>query len=231
MFVIADMCLPEEYDRHTAVFGLKRRLEKIAGCPGLVMNFPDVSPERLHGLPVKAVFITGFGYSWSALRPEWIEGIAALILDEASPPILGVCGGHQLIDVVFRGDASRVHELQDQPMRRLAPDEPDPDPQYYPGWFKEEGMFPVEIERDDPLFNGLPRRIMVCQSHYCEVKALPPGFVRLATGRNCRVQAMRHRTRPLYGVQFHPERWTDVYPDGGRVLENFFRLAGCPVGM
>jgi hypothetical protein len=39
------------------------------------------------------------------------------------------------------------------------------------------------------------------------------------------IEAMRHRTRPLYGVQFHPERYTDDHPDGRAILANFFRLA------
>ncbi len=40
------------------------------------------------------------------------------------------------------------------------------------------------------------------------------------------IPAMRHRARPLYGLQFHPERYTDAHPDGRTILANFFRLAG-----
>lgn len=39
---------------------------------------------------------------------------------------------------------------------------------------------------------------------------------------------MRHGARPLYGVQFHPERYSEAHPDGMRILANFFRLAGLP---
>jgi GMP synthase (glutamine-hydrolysing) len=56
--------------------------------------------------------------------------------------------------------------------------------------------------------------------------ALPEDFVRLAASEICAIEAMRHRTRPLYGVQFHPERYTDDHPDGRAILANFFRLAG-----
>ena len=40
-----------------------------------------------------------------------------------------------------------------------------------------------------------------------------------------RFEAMRHGSRPLYGVQFHPERYSELHPDGRAILANFFRLA------
>jgi GMP synthase (glutamine-hydrolysing) len=61
------------------------------------------------------------------------------------------------------------------------------------------------------------------ESHYCEIKALPPNFQLLASTPECRIQAMKHRARPLYGVQFHPEDYSDRFPDGRLLLENFFR--------
>ena len=110
-------------------------------------------------------------------------------------------------------------------MRPLAAGEADGEPGYHPGWFTEKGMQPVRvIQREDPLFAGLPETIMVLESHYCEVKALPPGWVLLASNGNCRVQAMRHPERPVYGTQFHPEGFTEYYPHGRTILENFFRL-------
>jgi GMP synthase (glutamine-hydrolysing) len=58
-----------------------------------------------------------------------------------------------------------------------------------------------------------------------ELKRVPPGFTLLASTPACRVQALRHKTLPLRTVQFHPEGYTDYYPDGKRLLENFFRWA------
>jgi GMP synthase (glutamine-hydrolysing) len=43
------------------------------------------------------------------------------------------------------------------------------------------------------------------ESHNDEVLEMPPDFVSLAHSDNCTVQAMRHKTKPLFGVQFHPE--------------------------
>ena len=55
---------------------------------------------------------------------------------------------------------------------------------------------------------------------------LPPEFRLLASNDCCRLQAMGHLRRPLYGVQFHPELYTDYYPDGRQILRNFFAMAG-----
>ena len=69
------------------------------------------------------------------------------------------------------------------------------------------------------------RGLSIFEAHYCEVKAPPSDFLVLASTVACRVQAMRHRTRPLYGVQFHPEEYTKDLPAGMRLLENFFHCA------
>jgi GMP synthase (glutamine-hydrolysing) len=127
---------------------------------------------------------------------------------------------------VFNHDFRQVEGLEDEPIRKLAEGEADLRPNYHPGWYTETGMQPVRlVEREDPLFAGLPETITVLESHYCEVKTVPTEFRLLATNDNCQVQAMRHATRPIYGIQFHPEAYTDYYPDGRRLLENFFALA------
>lgn len=84
----------------------------------------------------------------------------------------------------------------------------------------------MHIVGHDPLFAGLGESVMVEQRHFWELKTVPAGFRRLATSEACPIQAIRHTSRPLYGVQFHPERYTELHPDGRTILANFFRLAG-----
>ena len=67
--------------------------------------------------------------------------------------------------------------------------------------------------------------IRVQQFHRSEIKTLGRDLVLLAGTDECPVQAFVHRRRPLYGVQFHPEEATADYPDGLRILRNFFRIA------
>lgn len=201
-------------------------LERIAREPCLIVNYRDMSMAKVEKLRPSALVVGGFGTSFQTFDMREFLGLDDVFRNAASVPTLAICGGHQLLGFCCSRDLRRVKRLRDEPMRRLRPGEPDLNPEYHPGYFKERGMFPVRVLRpDDPLFRGLPRTIMVTQSHYCEVKRIPPGFVLMATNENCRIQAMRHRSRPLYGVQFHPEKHRPEYPHGRKVLENFFRLA------
>jgi GMP synthase (glutamine-hydrolysing) len=226
MILYVAMAVSEEdyLGRAEMFFRHKRIFERLAGKPCLVRRCSEITPEFAAEYPVTALLISGFGKGWDEFSMSDLYGLGDL-LRETRLPALGLCGGHQLLGHVFSEDLRAVETLRDEPMRRLAEGEPDVEPGYHPGWFTEKGMQPVRVlEREDPLFAGLPETIMVLESHYCEVKALPPEFVLLASNDNCRVQAMRHRERPIYGVQFHPEGYTDDYPHGRTVLENFLRL-------
>jgi len=54
------------------------------------------------------------------------------------------------------------------------------------------------------------------------VVSLPPDFQVLARSEVCEIEAMRHRKRPLYGVQWHPEVVHTEF--GMKLLENFLEL-------
>ncbi|MEZ5341385.1 MAG: hypothetical protein R2706_08030 [Acidimicrobiales bacterium] len=57
-------------------------------------------------------------------------------------------------------------------------------------------------------------------------KALPPGFIATASTEITPLQMMINNERRIVGTQFHPEYWTDEYPDGRRMVENFGRWVG-----
>ena len=60
------------------------------------------------------------------------------------------------------------------------------------------------LEEDD-ILRGLGPRTTVWASHADEVAILPEGFAHLARSEVCEIEAMRHPTKPIYGVQWHPE--------------------------
>src|SRR5262249_16138884 len=74
------------------------------------------------------------------------------------------------------------------------------------------------------LFADLPNPFEAGRYHSLVVReeALPPELEVLARSDDGLVMALGHRTRPVYGVQFHPE--SVLTPEGPRLLRNFLRL-------
>jgi len=206
----------------SGAIALKIRIEEATGLPCLIRWFSDVSLAEVRRLPVRAIVIAGFAADIEMMGEAAFRPLTEVVMG-ADVPIMGICGGHQVLGCMFGGDP-----WQNFPMRPLRAGEPDVS-DYHPGVFKEWGFHTVRKLGNDPLFDGLPDDMVFSQSHYCEVKTLPPDFDLIATNDNCRVQAMRHRSRPIWGTQFHWERFTNHYPHGRTVMENFFGEAGIPV--
>ncbi|MCE5218042.1 gamma-glutamyl-gamma-aminobutyrate hydrolase family protein [bacterium] len=225
MILIASMAEPDGYRSSGGGWSCKTRFEEITGHPALLMHYSKVNPEFVERYGFKAMFITGFGYGWGKVPPEATYGISD-VLHNCSLPVLGACGGHQLIGWLFNHNVRKLKSFCDEPIRKLRPGEADYNPGYHPGYYTETGMQTVQILQRDPIFAGLRKKLVVTEAHYCEVKRVPPGFVHLARNENCEIQCIRHAERPLYGAQFHAENWTDCYADGKTFITNFFRIAG-----
>lgn len=78
---------------------------------------------------------------------------------------------------------------------------------------------------EDELFDGMPSPFRATESHSEAVSSVMPGFVHLAKSEDCEVEAFRHKSRPIYGVQFHPENSDRDNPVGLTVLSNFVKIA------
>lgn len=120
---------------------------------------------------------------------------------DSRAPLLGVCFGHQMVAHAFGSEVVKdgKHVLE---------------------------MVKTEVLADDPLFAGMPKSLMLLESRYEVVKSLPRGFSLLASSATSRIACMKHPTREVYGVQFHPERYTIECPEGKQVVGNFVRLLG-----
>ncbi|MFO8133541.1 MAG: GMP synthase subunit A [Thermoplasmatota archaeon] len=123
-------------------------------------------------------------------------GNCAEYLEKAGVPILGICAGHQFMARYFGGACA-------------------------PSEVPEFGKIEITVRDRDALFYQLPKTMTVWESHNDEVTRVPDDFVLLASSDNCRVQAMRHRDRSLFGLQFHPEVEHTEY--GAQMFENFLR--------
>lgn len=229
---------PESRTSHLAsCMDVKLKLEEISGSPCLVQRYGDVTRQRLRALGVSAVILSGNAVGFGEYRNDAFAELYSIIR-EGEWPLLGLCGGHQLIAMAHGADVG--------PMRRLRPGEPEITTLSGPGYVKEWGFKSVNVLQSDPIFEGLGPSPVFLEAHYWQVKQVPPGFQVLAATDDCPIQAMKRSDRPVYGTQFHAEAYTEgaydrrsplvslIYPDGqaqsrpdGRtLLANFCRVAG-----
>jgi GMP synthase (glutamine-hydrolysing) len=180
-------------------------------CEGLeilIEPYHAVSMKRVESLGPSHIILSGQSHPWDCYSPQSLAGVVEVI-KQAPQPTLGVCGGHQQIALAFGAPVDL--------MARLEPGEG------YEGAKRERGYFPIE-NTGKGIFKDLPAEIVVWHSHFDEVKEPPPGFLVTASNENCAIQAMQHDSRPLFGVQFHPELFDSEYPQGRLVIENFLAL-------
>ncbi|WP_051259267.1 glutamine amidotransferase-related protein [Schaalia suimastitidis] len=124
-------------------------------------------------------------------------GICAQILEVATVPILGVCLGHQLIAHIC---GARI-ERAPQPMH---------------------GRRSTVRHQGEGLFEGVPKDFQVVRYHSLAATSLPSVLQMSAVSDDGVVMAFRHRERPLWGVQFHPESILTEY--GATILRNFLSM-------
>jgi len=212
--VRADATLgPAHRERFEAARAL---LSDVAGEPCAAALAEEVSTTLLDELAPSAVVLSGCTTDWAAYDFSAWAGLLGVIRD-APVPMLGICAGHQLI--------GRAHGAAWGPLGPLGPGEVDPDPRFAPGRRKQRGFGQVALDRDCQLFGGLSETAEVFQSHYWQLEEVPAGFVRRASSAWSSIQAIERRDRPVFGVQFHPERFDAAHPAGERVLRNFFAVA------
>lgn len=113
-------------------------------------------------------------------------------IQEFEKPLLGICAGHHVTGFMYGSELLKSKE-------------------------PESGDFEVEIIKPDPLFNNLPNTFKVKQMHNDSV-TLPKDFVLLATSKTCVNQLMKHKHKPLYTCQFHPEFYNH------KLIQNFVKL-------
>ena len=191
------------------------RAAELSRLPCLLVHYLQIARKDLDRPNVKAIILS----SWKVPKDKAHAAELDALMRETRKPFLAICGGHSLLYTAHGGKGAA--------MRQLNPGETDLHPTYFPGQYKEWGPMEVRVVQRDPLFDGLPDRLVVPEMHYAECKVMPPDFQVLASSEECRVQVIKHKARPVYGTQFHPERYDEQHLDGRVILTNFFRLAGC----
>jgi anthranilate synthase component 2 len=130
-------------------------------------------------------------------------GLTEPVIEEfgATTPILGVCLGHQAIGEVFGGTITQADELM-------------------------HGKTSPVLHEGTPLFDGIDPSFDATRYHSLVID--PDTFphddleVTASTAENDTIMALRHRTHPLYGIQFHPE--SVMTRAGPTMIENWLSV-------
>ena len=156
----------------------------------------DIKLAKETGIEIKGIIISGSHESVYKAKPNFDKKILELGI-----PILGICYGHQLLAHLMGGKVEKAEKA-------------------------EFGIAELFIDKRDEILHGLEAKEKVWMSHSDEVKKLPENFEILAHTKNCKIAAFKHKTKKLYGVQFHPE--VIHTRKGKKIFENFlFEICKC----
>ena len=187
-----------------------------------------------------AIVLSGTLRDFDFYRPAIIEEFGNFIRS-TKIPVLGICGGHQLVGLSFGAHVLTLDRLEQHEQRENRRNE-------------YEYRFVRITDPQDPIFRGInnpgsglfqdytkqARILRVWQNHGLQIDQVPAGFKLLATSYLCRNQMMvnRENGQLIYTVQFHLEksfedwnktrsRWEhqNESRDGRILFENFLELA------
>lgn len=146
--------------------------------------------DELRALKPQGIIFSGGPASVSAQGSPKVD--AAIL--ELGVPILGICYGMQLLVHLLGGDVQ-------------------------PQSHSEYGRATMTHKGGDPMLTDVPGTDVVWMSHMDAAVRLPAEWQTLARTEGCEQVIVRHSSRPLYGLQFHPE--VHHTPNGTQILHNF----------
>lgn len=150
----------------------------------------DISANRVNEIAPQGIILSGGPASiYEADAPRCDPGLFSLGI-----PVLGICYGMQAACEALGGRVGRAEA-------------------------REFGRAHCEVLSTDSIFSGVPTATEVWMSHGDQVTTVSDDFVPLAKTTTCPLAAIRHRSLPVFGLQFHPE--VTHTPEGSRILANF----------
>lgn len=181
----------DNYDSFT--WNLVHYLEEIGATTQVIRNDEFTVTEALALKPDGIVLSPG------PCTPN--EAGICVELVQAAPddlPILGVCLGHQSIGAAEGSDIVTAQEIRHGKINKIR-------------------------HENGPLFEGLPETYDVVRYHSLAIEPsdLPDTLIADAFTEDGEIMAVRHKTRPVFGVQFHPE--SILTEHGHALLKNFLK--------
>ena len=238
-----DIAVQLKRERQIAVLALQNivaNVERLVKQPETRIVHVTALTDSVTEFQPHAIVLSGTLRDFDYYKAEILENFAGFVR-QTTTPVLGICGGHQLVGLSF---GARVITLDSREQRERRDNR-----------ITEYQYRLVRItDPSDPIFAGIDnpqsspwqdytregRILRVWQNHGLQLDRLPEGFTLLATSYLCKNQMMVKRSdgQLIYSVQFHLEksfedwnksrtRWEhpNESRDGRILFENFLRLA------
>ena len=184
--------LIDNYDSFT--FNLFQLIAEVNCVPPIVVRNDAASWSEIKQLDFDNIVISpGPG------RPENDAdfGICKQAILEAEVPVMGVCLGHQGICNLFGGEVDYANQVMHGRPSEI----------YHTG---------------EDIFHDIPIPFSAIRYHSLYVKTLSDEMEKMAWTEDGRIMAARHKIKPIWSVQFHPESIKSEY--GHQIFENFRSL-------
>jgi len=238
-----DIAVQLKRERQIAVLALQNivaNVERLVKQPETRIVHVTALTDSVTEFQPHAIVLSGTLRDFDYYKSEILENFAGFVR-QTTTPVLGICGGHQLVGLSF---GARVITLDSREQRERRDNR-----------ITEYQYRLVRItDPSNPIFAGIDnpqssiwqdytkegRILRVWQNHGLQLDRVPEGFALLATSYLCKNQMMVKRSdgQLIYSVQFHLEksfedwnksrtRWEhpNESRDGRILFENFLRLA------
>ncbi len=116
------------------------------------------------------------------------------IINKLNKPILGICFGYQLISKNFGSDIKKMSAYS-------------------------KGKLKIKIIKKDKIFKNLKNKIEIYHDNGYNIKNIKENLIVLAESKYG-IEIIKHKTKKIYGFQFHPEK----SKDGLKLIKNFINL-------
>lgn len=192
-----DLILIDNYDSFT--YNLVQYLKELGVEPKVFKN-DEITVSELKNLDFSSIII-----SPGPKNPDE-AGISLEVIKEfhKTKKILGVCLGHQCIAQYFGCKITKAKDLGFEPMH---------------------GKISKIYFEEDCLFTGIEQGFEATRYHslIVDTNSLTTEILPLAYTKDKILMALKHKTYPTYGVQFHPEAILTQY--GKQLLSNFMQIS------
>jgi GMP synthase (glutamine-hydrolysing) len=224
-----------------ALANIRNNIERLVRQPETAVAHVSEVAGAVETFRPDAIVLSGTLSDFDLYSAALLEGFAQFVR-ETRTPVLGICGGHQLVGLSFGAQVQTLDKQEQHENRTRRP-------------FEYQYRFVRITDMDDPIFQGVKNPhsnvwqdytteahiLRVWQNHGLQLDRVPEGFRLLATAYFCRNQMMVRceAGQLIYTVQFHLEksfedfdraratRWAhpNESRDGRIIFENFLKLA------